>query len=112
MPIYLFQHPESGEQVEVLLGMNEDKFYIDGDGIEWQRVFLAPNATIDAELDPFSSRSFIDKTNSKGSMGDLMERSKEMSEKRKDKLGFDPVQKKYFEEYSKKRRGIKHTLDR
>ena len=104
MPIYLFQHPESGEQVEVLLGMNEDKFYIDDDGIEWQRVFLAPNATIDAELDPFSSRSFIDKTNSKGSMGDLMERSKEMSEKRKDKLGFDPVQKKYFQEYSKKKK--------
>ena len=112
MPLYVFQHPESGEVVEVVLGMNDDKFYIDEKGTEWNRVFLAPNANIDADIDPFSSRGFIDKTNTKGSMGDLMERSKEMSEKRKDKLGYDPVQQKYFKEYSKKRRGMKHTLDR
>jgi len=112
MPLYVFQHPESGEVVEVVLGMNDDKFYMDEKGTEWNRVFLAPNANIDADIDPFSSKGFVDKTNTKGSMGDLLERSKEMSDKRKDKLGYDPVQQKYFKEYSKKRRGMKHTLDR
>lgn len=92
--------------------MNDDKFYMDEKGTEWNRVFLAPNANIDADIDPFSSKGFVDKTNTKGSMGDLLERSKEMSDKRKDKLGYDPVQQKYFKEYSKKRRGMKHTLDR
>ena len=112
MPLYVFQHPESGEVVEVVLGMNDDKFYMDEKGTEWNRVFLAPNANIDADIDPFSSKGFVDKTNTKGSMGDILERSKEMSDKRKDKLGYDPVQQKYFKEYSKKRRGMKHTLDR
>ena len=112
MPLYVFQHPESGEVVEVVLGMNDDKFYMDEKGTEWNRVFLAPNANIDADIDPFSSKGFVDKTNTKGSMGDILERSKEISDKRKDKLGYDPVQQKYFKEYSKKRRGMKHTLDR
>ena len=34
------------------------------------------------------------------------------SEQRKNKLGYDPVQKEYFKEYSKKRNGVKHHLDR
>ena len=41
-----------------------------------------------------------------------MDQSRELSQKRKDKLGYDPVQQKYFKEYSKKRNGIKHYLDR
>ena len=81
-------------------------------GIKWNRVFSSPNAALDLNADPFSSKGFVEKTNSKGTMGDLMSRSQEMSEKRKNKLGYDPVQKKYFQEYSKKRRGIKHHLDR
>jgi hypothetical protein len=42
----------------------------------------------------------------------MMDRSKEMSQRRKDKLGYDPVQQKYFKEYSEKRRGVKHPLDK
>lgn len=112
MPLYTFEHPETGELIDVLLGMNDEKKFIDEKGLKWERVFISPNAAIDSKIDPFSSQSFVDKTNSKGSMGDLIDRSKEMSDKRKNKLGYDPVQKKYFENYSKKRRGIKHSLDR
>jgi hypothetical protein len=40
-----------------------------------------------------------------------MDRSKELSDKRKQKLGYDPVQKDYFKKYSEKRSGNKHHLD-
>jgi hypothetical protein len=41
-------------------------------------------------------------------MGDLWDRSAELSAKRKDKMGKDPVKEKYFENWSKKRKGKKH----
>jgi hypothetical protein len=113
MPLYTYEHPETGETKDILQGMNEDHVYIDSEGLKWNRVFISPNASIDANIDPFSNKQFLEKTGStKGTYGELMDRSKEMSEKRKNKLGFDPVQKKYFQEYSKKRNGIKHHLDR
>ena len=111
MPLYTFEHPITEEQQDVMLGMNDDKVFTDKEGTEWKRVFHVPNASIDADIDPFSSRQFVEKTNSKGTVGDLMERSSEMSDKRKDKLGYDPLRKKYFKEYSKKRNGVKHYLD-
>ena len=40
-----------------------------------------------------------------------MDRAKEAGEKRKDKLGYDPVQKKWFEDYSKQRKGKRHPND-
>jgi len=112
MPLYTFEHPETNESIDLVFGMNDEKIYIDENGIKWNRVFSSPNAALDLNSDPFSSKGFVEKTNSKGTMGDLMSRSQEMSEKRKNKLGYDPVQKKYFQEYSKKRRGVKHHLDR
>ena len=112
MPLYTFEHPETNESIDLVFGMNDEKIYIDKNGIKWNRVFSSPNAALDSNVDPFSSKGFVEKTNSKGTMGDLMSRSQEMSEKRKNKLGYDPVQKKYFQEYSKKRRGVKHHLDR
>jgi hypothetical protein len=111
MPLYTFEHPNTEEQKDVVLGMNDEKLFIDEAGVKWNRVFYSPNATIDGDIDPFSNRQFLDKTNTKGTIGELMERSSEMSEKRKNKLGYDPVKKKYFKEYSKKRNGIKHHLD-
>ena len=42
----------------------------------------------------------------------MMDRSAELSEKRKElNGGTDPVQTKYFENYSKKRKGLKHQND-
>tara|TARA_B110000483_G_C17840565_1_gene406414 strand:- start:22 stop:360 length:339 start_codon:yes stop_codon:yes gene_type:complete len=112
MPIYVYEHPKTGKTIEVIQSMKEDHSYKDKSGLKWNRVFSAPSASIDANIDPFSSKSFVDKTNAKGTVGDLLERSKELSNKRKDKLGYDPVQKKYFENYSEKRRGRKHNLDK
>jgi hypothetical protein len=99
--IYVYQNPEDGRVVEVSQGMNDVHEYFE-DGIKWNRVFTVPNAAIDTKIDPFSAQAFADKTAKKGTMGDIFDRSKEMSEARKDKLGYDPVLKKEVESYRKK----------
>jgi hypothetical protein len=43
MPSYDFQHPETGEYLELFFSMNEEKSYIDQDGVEWNRVYNTPN---------------------------------------------------------------------
>jgi hypothetical protein len=76
----------------------------------WKRVFTVPQASIDARVDPFSAKQFADKTGSKkGTYGDLLDRSAEMSHERAVQAGgIDPVKSQYFNDYSKKRRGAKH----
>lgn len=109
MPYYIFENPETEERVDVFFHMNDEKKYFDKNGLEWRRVFTPPQASIDAKIDPNSSNAFIDKTSTKkGTYGDLQNLSKELSEKRKEKIGFDPVEKKYLDEYSKARSGRKH----
>lgn len=113
MPLYTYEHPETGEMVELIQGMNDKHIHIDSDGVEWRRVFHIPQASIDSSIDPFSNQAFKEKTGQdKGTMGDIIDRSKEMSQRRKDKLGYDPIQQKYFKEYKDKRRGIKHPQDK
>jgi hypothetical protein len=48
-------------------------------------------------------------TNKPGTIGDLWDRSAELSAKRADKNGgIDPVKEQYFKDYSEKRNGQKH----
>lgn len=86
----------------------------DDDGVEWKRIFTLPNASIDSRLNPNSVQDFVEKTGKKkGSYGDILDASKELSDKRaKDNGGTDPVQKKFFKEYSEKRGGIKHLEEK
>ena len=111
MPLYTFEHPATGEIKDVIFGMNDEKHHVDEEGVSWLRVWHSPEASIDADIDPFSANQFIEKTKTKGSVGDLLDRSAELSAKRSEKLGYDPVKQKYFKEYSKKRNGTKHYLD-
>jgi hypothetical protein len=107
MPIYLYKHPATGEIIEILQGMNDEHIYFE-DGVEFDRVFTIPQASIDTQIDPMSSMDFVEKTGrKKGSIGDLWDASKELSSKRTDKIGKDPIQEKAFDDYSKKRRGRK-----
>jgi predicted nucleic acid-binding Zn ribbon protein len=111
MPIYLYEHPKTGKIIEVVQGMNEKHEYVDPQGVAWRRVFCNPNAGVDTKIDPFSAKDFANKTsNKRETLGDIYDRSKEASEARKNKLGYDPVRKKYWEEYSKKRKGKRHPL--
>ena len=45
----------------------------------------------------------------KGTLGDMMDRSAEMSQKRADECGgVDPVKESYYKDYAKKRKGTPH----
>jgi len=109
MPIYIYKHPEKEEYIEVLQGMNDEHVY-EQDGLAWERVFLAPNASIDSDVDPFNGRQFVDVTAAKkGTMGDMLDYSKELSQKRASvNGGVDPVKEKYYKKYSDERNGAKH----
>ena len=108
MPLYIFIHPSTEEETEVVQKMSDPHVYVDEQGTEWRRKWTLPNAQIDADIDPFDKRAFVQKTeHKKGSVGELWDQSRELSEKRKNKLGYDPVKKEFLKNYSKKRGGRK-----
>jgi hypothetical protein len=107
MPIYIYKHPETGEIHEVVQGMNDPHVYFGDDekqSVQWRRVFLKPQATIKTRIDPFSQRDFVEKTGAQtGTLGDLFERSEELSAIRAEKTGgVDPIKEQYFQNYTKR----------
>lgn len=109
MPIYVYKNPETNEYREVFQGMNDKHIYSE-DGVEWKRVFLSPNASIDSSIDPFNKQQYMDATHKKkGTMGDMMDLSAELSAKRSEKVGgLDPVKEKFYYNYAKERKGAQH----
>jgi hypothetical protein len=114
MPEYLYENPKNGKVISVIQSVHDKHEYVDESGLKWNRVFTVPEVNIDAKLTADSSaKDFIKYTsNKKGNMGNLWDASKELSEKREKMYGKDPIKKKYFENWSKKRKGKKHPLDR
>lgn len=113
MPIYLYQNTKTKEIREVLQSMNDvHKYYGDKETPEncWERIFTVPTASIDSKLDPFDSNQYIRATgNKKGTYGDLLNKSQELSEKRAQLSGgVDPIKENYYKQYSKDRRGALH----
>lgn len=115
MPIYIYHNSETQEYVEVVQKMSDVHEYFGerDDEDKWKRVFTSPNASFDSKIDPFKASEFARKTGSKkGTYGDLLDKSAELSQQRADITGgTDPVKAKYFEDYSKTRRGAKHPSD-
>jgi len=108
MPIYLFKNPKSNKIVQVYQEMNAEHSYSEN-GIKYERVFTVPNAAIDSEIDPNSAQQFVEKTGKmKGTLGEIWDYSKELSEKRAKSSGVDPVRQQAEASYSKKRKGIKY----
>ena len=91
--------------------MAEDHVYFDSEGLKWKRVFTVPNASIDSQIDPYSANEFVRKTENKvGTMGEMMDYSKELSQSRAEKNGgIDPIKEKHYKDYSSKRKGAKHV---
>lgn len=109
MPSYIFENPQTGEQTEIIQGINEDHRFVDNNGTEWRRIFVNPNVSTDTQFNPLSSKDFVEKTrNKKGSLGEIWDKSKELSEKRKEITGEDGVLKNYYKKYSEQRRGKLH----
>jgi len=108
MPIYIFQNPQTKEVIEILQNMNENHEYFNEEGVKYTRLYTIPNYSIDSKIDPFSSRDFAEKTrNKKGTIGDLLNESKELSEKRGGQSN-DPVLKNFLSTYEKEK-GVKHS---
>jgi hypothetical protein len=110
MPLYTYENPKTGETIDIIQTMSEKHQYIDQEGLEWKRVFQVPNASVDAQIDANNPIAFIDATkNKKGTYGDLLDKSAELSEKRaKDHGGKDPVKEKFLQDYASKTNGKKH----
>lgn len=111
MPIYVYKNPETGETKEIIQTMNEAHEYFE-DNIQWRRIFLSPNASIDTKVD--SDQKFIEKTgNMKGTLGEMMDYSEDLSKERasKSETGEDPVKRKFYNDYEKKV-GKKHMADK
>ena len=86
MPVYEYQHPKTGDIIEVIQSMKEDHVYFDKEGVEWMRIFNVPNAGVDTEMNPFSQSDWNKRTNKHGiTMGDMFDLSKELSLKREQK---------------------------
>ncbi len=109
MPLYVYEHPETSEQIEIVQGMNDEHEYTDPNGTKWRRVFFVPSMNTDSSLDPFSEADFVRSTGSKkGTVGDMMDLSKELSATRAAQNGGqDPVKQKMFKDY-KKQTGSPH----
>jgi|TARA_R110000744_G_scaffold204530_3_gene323317 hypothetical protein len=112
MPFYIFENPKGGEKREIRQGMKDPHEYVDENGTKWNRVFMANNMAVDSRPDAFSTKSLTNSTsNKKETIGDIQDRAKEASSKRKQQNGYDPIQSKWFDSYAGKRRGKRHPRD-
>ena len=109
MPLYPFRHPDTGEIKDIFFHMDDDKTYSDEDGVKWIREFPSPQLNTQGSIDPWNNADFVNKTNKQGTMGDLLDRSADLSRQRADQNGgVDPLKEKYYENYAKKRKGQQH----
>ena len=102
MPLYTFTNGK--EFRDVFFHMDDEKKYVDETGFEWKRVFSRPSILMNSStLDPFSAEEFSRSTEGKNyTVGDMWDRSAELSEKRERIVGEDPVKKKMYEDYKKR----------
>jgi len=115
--VYQFRNKNTGKIIDVVMPMKDYKHYCGENGNEdfWERIYETPqlNTSGGAKVDPFNNNTFINKTgNMKGTYGDLLDYSSELSEKRAEQAGgVDPLKRKYFDEYKKKTGGKRHLKD-
>lgn len=98
MPLYTFEHPKTKELKDIFFKMTDEKFYIDEKGIEWKRIYYPITFAFDTKIDPYNPSAFVKKTERGGTIGDLMDLSKEMSERRggkkNDEIGYNERKRK------------------
>lgn len=109
MPIYIYQNPKTKKIKEVVQSVYDKHEFIDRKGLKWDRVFTTPQLNTDGSLDPnCTHKEFSDFTKKKkGTIGDLWDRSKELSDKREKIYGIDPIKHNYEKKWSDKRKGKK-----
>ena len=101
MPYYLFENVNKKKETLLFFHMNDapkiGSIITDEDGNQLKRLATKPNAAIDSiEGCPFDKNNFIKATNKKGeTFGSMWDKSKEFSERRKEKDGIDYVEQNY-----------------
>lgn len=101
MPLYYFIDDDTGQIYEKTFKMSDKKEVILA-GKALRRLFTIPNAAI-KDPDPKSGAEFAEYTGKRrGSVGDMWEKSEELSHKRAKEFGEDPIIKKRNEKFKKK----------
>lgn len=110
MPLYTFFNPLNGDTIDVFFHMNDDKKYIDKNGLEWKRKYHSPELNATGSTDAWNSKQFVEKTGrNKGKLGDMLDMSADLSKERASQNnGVDPLKEKYYKRYSKERNGAIH----
>lgn len=115
MGLYIYRNDETEETVEVFQKMNDVHVYsgVSGNEEGWRRLYTSPQLSIDTDFDPRNKEEFIRRGEKYKDLGSLMDKSRELSEKREQKDGRDGVKDKFFKKYSDDRGGNKpHPLSR
>jgi len=112
MPLYLFANKDNTEVQEVFFHMNDEKIFIGPDGETWRRVYTVPQMSIDTHLDPRNKNEFIRRTEKYKTIGETIDKSRELSEKREAKDGVDSVKQKHFDDYAAARKGKRHPAEK
>lgn len=114
MPNYPYISQSTGEERDFFYRMKDvpaSNVLIEADGQKWKRQMVASQLAVAGlkPIDPHSPKQFVEKTGAmKGTVGDMWDLSKELSEKRAAKDGTDKVKETYYKNYSKNRRGTPH----
>lgn len=114
MPEYIYKHPKKPKYISIIQTMSEEHAFTDESGVKWERQYTIPQAVIKETINPFNSKQYVDITKrKKGNVGDLMDFSEELSNKRKQETedGIDPVTTQFHDDWSKKRHGRIHPDD-
>jgi len=109
MPFYSFYNEKTKKTIDLIMSIHDNHEFIDNDGYKWIRIWYKPQASFNTKIDPFSSKDFSNKVGlKKGSYGDVLDYSKEYSERREALAGKDDIKENYYMNYAKKRRGKLH----
>ena len=115
MPYYDFLNEETNEVREIFFHMRDEKQYNGEDGTEigqWRRLYTSPQLSIDTDFDPRNKEEFMRRGEKYKDLGSVIDKSRELSEKRAQKDGLDNVKQAFFDQYAKDRKGKKHIQDR
>lgn len=105
MPVYVFEHPKTGEKKELYQKHSDEHVFTDSKGVKWNRIFCIPYTKIDPGINPFSEKDFAEKTKNKNyTIGDMWDLSGELSRKRESLTGRDEVKEKHAKSQQKRKR--------
>ena len=108
MPEYQFANPlDPQDIISVFLSVHDVHEYILA-GVKWDRVWTAPQISMDVKVDKWSEKQFLTKTEKGGSLGDIWDRAADLSADRASEMGgVDPLKAESDKKYSDARGGAK-----